>query len=97
MPGTSYDKLGRWISKWLEKIPESKIQTNTESVRNSLKNIHLDQEENLISFDVTQLYTNVPVNDSIELAATKLYNLTNEVLVDAQTFVKLAKLACTDI
>ena len=69
MPGTSYDKIGRWVSKWLDKIPESHIKTSTVDVRNSIKNIKLAPDEALISFDVTQLYTFVPVDESIEMAA----------------------------
>ena len=72
IPGTAYDKIGKWVSHWLDIIPESKIQTDTKNVKKELKNIKLDEDEVLISFDVTQLYTNVPVDDSIEMAAIKL-------------------------
>ena len=46
---------------------------------------------------MTQLYTFVPLDESIEIAASKLYQLTDEVHVDIQTFIKLAKLACSNI
>ena len=97
MPGTSYHKIGQWISKWLDKIPESHIQTSTEDVRNSIKDKILASDEVLISFDVTQLYTFVPVDESIEMAAKKLYETTDEVPVDISTFIELAKMACQNI
>ena len=97
MPGTSYGKIGQWVSKWLAKIPEAKINTSTEKVKKELKFLKLDNDEVLISFDVTQLYTYVPVNESIEMAAKRLYEVTDEIPVDMNTFIDLAKLACTDI
>ena len=30
IPGTSYDQIGKYVSKWLERVPESKINTSTE-------------------------------------------------------------------
>ena len=97
IPGTAYDNLGRWISKWLNKVPESRISTSSEDVKKEMKTLKLDQDEVLISFDVTQLYTNVPLDESIEMATKKLYKITDDVPVDIQTFIKLTKLACSNI
>ena len=88
IPGSSYDKIGRWVSKWLEKVPESKINTSTESVKKDIQNLKLGTNDCLVSFDVTQLYTFVPVEESIEMAAVKLYQRTDDVPVDIQTFIK---------
>ena len=32
-----------------------------------IKNIKLDQDDILVSFDVTSLYTNIPINDAMEV------------------------------
>ena len=97
MPATAYDNLGKWISNWLNVIPESKINTSSSDVSNEIRNLILSHDESLISFDVTQLYTNVPLDESIEMAAVKLYQLTDDVPVDMDTFIELAKLACSNI
>ena len=51
----------------------------------------------LISFDVTSLYTNVPVNESIEYCAELLFKRVEMKNIDKDTFIKLAKLACCDV
>ena len=68
----------------------------------TLKNTKLQPNRKLISFDVKSLYTNVPVNEAIEMAATKLFDGENnenreKMEVDKETFIALAKLDCTDV
>ena len=46
---------------------------------------------------MTQLYTNVPLDESIEMAAVKLYQLRDDVPVDMNTFIEWEKLACSKI
>ena len=48
MPGTAYYNLGKWISNWLEKVPESRINTSSEDVSRDIKNITLNPDECLI-------------------------------------------------
>ena len=97
MPATAYDNLGKWISKWLNLVPEGKIDTGTADVSQEIRKLKLESDESLISFDVTQLYTHVPLNESIELAASKLYQIRDDIPVDMNTFIELAKLACSSI
>ena len=40
----------------------------------TLKSTKLKQNRKIISFDVKSLYTNVPVFEAIEMAATKLFD-----------------------
>ena len=89
IPGTSYDKIGKWVSRWLEKVLESKINTSSDDVRNSIRNLKLASSEVLISLDVSSLYTNVPVSESIEKAAKRLYEECDNVPVDINTFMEL--------
>ena len=37
MPGTAYYNLGKLISNWLEKVPESRINTSSEDVSRDIK------------------------------------------------------------
>ena len=58
-----------------------------------IQKVKLNEEECLIAFDVTQLYTHIPLEEAIEMAAVKSYQVTDAVPVDIETFVSLTKLA----
>ena len=49
-----------------------------------------------ISFDVTSLYTNVPVIEAIERCADLLFKAV-KISVDKDTFIELAKIASCDV
>ena len=54
----------------------------------------------MISFDVTSLYTNVPVDEAIQLAADKLYSGNPDIKcppVDRDTFITLTNLASKNV
>ena len=98
MPGSPYYRLAEKVTKWLSMIPESKINCSTQKTVDQLKNVKLDPEEVMISFDVSSLYTNVPVNEAINDAANLLYFGRYETPpVDKETFIALTKLAVTDV
>ena len=90
------------MADWLEILEESKIKCNTERVMKALKDIKLKPNRKIVSFDVKSLYTNVPVNEAIEMAAIKLFDgehneNRDKIEVDKETFITLAKLACRDV
>ena len=63
-----------------------------------IKDLVLVDDEVIVSFDVSSLYTNVPVDEAINEAAELLYS--GEVTpppVDKETFVKLLELATKDV
>ena len=58
----------------------------------------LESDEVIILFDVTSLYTNVPIKEAIQEAAGRLYS--GEVQtpsVDKETFITLATISCTNV
>ena len=59
----------------------------------------VEKEEEVVSFDVSSLYTNVPVMEAIEDCAAMLYNgkIDNFPPVDKATFITLAKLSCYNV
>ena len=59
--------------------------------------VNLEEDEVIVSLDVKSLYTNVPVLESIELAADILYNSEELPPVDKETFKDLMKMAVTDV
>ena len=58
----------------------------------------IDVDEALVSFDVTSLYTNVPVKEAIQKAAERLYGGDVKApSVDKETFIFLATLLYTNV
>ena len=75
-----------------------KLIVRNKKVVDKIKDVVLEDDEVIISFDVSSLYTNVPVDEAIHEAAELLYS--GEVSappVDKETFVKLLQLATKDV
>ena len=100
MPGSPYYSLANQVEQWISVLPESQINCSTKRVSEVSSQTQLDPDEVMISFDVTALYTNVPVNEAIQLAADKLYSGNPGIQsppVDKDTFITLANLASKDV
>ena len=79
-------------------MPECQINTSNKQIVDMIKNIKLDSNRELVSFDVVSLYTNVPVTEAINRCADLLYNGNQTAPpVDKETFVELAKIASCDV
>ena len=96
MPGSAYHGVAQVVANWLSNVPECKINCSTKSICDSLKNIQLNENESILSFDVTSLYTNVPVLEAIERCAELLFKHV-KISVDKETFITLAKIASCDV
>ena len=96
MPGSAYHGVAQVVANWLSNVPECKINCSTKSICDSLKDIKLNENESIISFDVTSLYTNVPVLEAIETCADLLFKFV-KISVDKETFITLAKIASCDV
>ena len=95
MPGSVYHPIANEVTKWLNVVPECQINTSTKKIADSLKNVQLDSDEVIVSFDVSSLYTNVPVREAIDICADLLYSGDHELPpVDKATFKELLEL-CT--
>ena len=100
MPGSPYYNIGKFLSQYLARVPECNIQTSTEEISNKIKNIEIEEDEELISFDVSSLYTNVPIEESIHDCANLLYAEKNHKGVpyfSKETFIKLALMATSNV
>ena len=74
MPGSAYHSVAQQVSEWLSKIPEAQINSSAKLVLDKIKSLELAEYEEMVSFDVSALYTNVPVKEAIKLAADRLYD-----------------------
>ena len=79
-------------------VLECQINTSTKSVADSLKEVKLEEDEVIVSFDVSSLYTNVPVQEAIDTVADLLYSGEHQLPpVDKSTFKELARLCTCDV
>ena len=98
MPGSAYHGVAKQVAFWLSNIPECKIRSSTKSVCDSFKEIIIQKDSELISFDVTSLYTNVPVAEAIQVCADLTYNGVNPIPpVSKETFIKLMKISSCNV
>jgi len=98
MPGSAYHKVAIQVAEWLAKVPECQINSSTKMISDGVKKIRMKPDEELISFDVVSLYTNVPVLESINVCAELLFREDREKPpIDKETFVQLAKIASCDV
>ena len=74
MPGSSYHNIGLQVAEWLKPVLECQINSSTKVISDSLNNIQLEEDEELVSFDVSSLYPNVPVLEAIGVCTDLLYN-----------------------
>ena len=92
---SAYHKYADQVSEGLKVVKECNINSSSEIIANKIKEIQLNPDEEIISFDVVSLYTNVPVKEAINDCANLLYSDTyKKPPVDKETFVKLVEL-CT--
>ena len=78
----------RWWILVLYKNSFCSIQTC-----DSLSNVKLEENEELVSFDVVSLYTNVPVMEAIHVCADLLFKKCS-LPVNKETFIELAQMQC---
>ena len=98
MPGSCYFKVAEQVAQWLSVVDECKINSSTEKISTMLKSVTLEEGEELVSFDIVSLYTNVPVLEAIQVCADLLYSgRYTTPPVDKETFIKLTKIASCDV
>ena len=97
MPGSVYYNVAKQVAKWLSFIPECQINCDTKTICDTLSTVTLDENEELVSFDVVSLYTNIPVMEAIHVCADLLYNKFTLLPVDKETFIELAKIASCNV
>ena len=99
MPGSAYHKVAEYVAQQLANVPECKINTSTDTISKKIRETKLEEDEEMISFDMVSLYTNVPVLQAIEVCTDMLYKLPQETRpnIDRETFTTLAKIASCEV
>ena len=98
MPGSAYYRTAKQVADWLSVVKECQTNSSTKSISDSLKEIHMADDEELISFDVSSLYTNVPVQEAINHCAELLYSgRYNKPPVSKETFIQLTNMCSCNV
>ena len=73
--GTATYKTSKYLAKLLAPLTKSNysISSTTEFIE-KIKNLKVDNNHEMISFDVSNLFTNVPLDFTIDLVLKKVYN-----------------------
>jgi hypothetical protein len=88
------------LSKWLDKIlkpyiPVSRTVKDSFEFIRTLQDTDLPNNYHIVSYDVVSLFTNIPVNDTIEYIINILPD--NQLPISKDTLRCLLKMSCTNI
>ena len=97
MPGSSYEKLKKFLSPFFESLPGANIDTNSKDARTALEAIKLDENEPVVTLDFKNLYKNVPVKEAIEIALKELYSSDEIPENQRSAMKKFLRLAVTNV
>ena len=78
-------------------LPVANIETNSKDARAALKATELEENELVVSFIVKSLYTNVPVEQAIEIAPKELYSSDKSPEIPRSTMKSLLRPALTNV
>ena len=94
--GSAYQQVSKQVAEWLALVPECRINSSTQVVNGLIKNTKLSSNDCLVSYDVTSLYTNVPVRVAIDVCTDLLFSRVS-MNIDKATFKTLAEIASCNI
>ena len=95
--GSCYDNLTSALADWVIKLPDAAIESSTVKVKEALMDLTLEEDETLVSLDFKSLFTNVPVEESIDLAAEQVFARDITPKMSKEAFIVLMKLALKNI
>ena len=97
LPGSSNDNLNKILAKFFDEIEGANMETNTQMAREILEKTESDSDESIISLDVKNLYTNVPLKKAVAIALRRLYEQVNPPETSRKTMKKLLNLAVSNV
>ena len=97
--GTYNYALAKWLDEKLKPLSVNRYTiSDTFSFAEEIQNLVIDQNDILVSFDVTSLFTNVPLQETIETIAEKAFvdnwfNVTHNLNITKPDLVQLLEVA----
>ena len=94
MIGTAHYELAKYMDNIIKPAIPSKFMLNsTNSLIDKLADINLPPNFHMVSFDVVSLFTNIPLDQTIQWAADYVYSSSDHPTYSKEIFCKLLKLA----
>ena len=98
MPGSAYFKIANQVATWLSVVNECKINSSTKGISDMLPDVKIKEGHEMVSFDVTSLYTNVPLLEAIDECTNLLFSgKYQKPPVDRETFHLLTVLCSCNV
>ena len=99
MPGSAYHQIAEYIAECLSVVPDCNINASTKEICDRIRNVTLEEGEEMVSFDVVSLYTNVPLREAILVCADLLYSQPEDKIpvIRKDTFILLAELSSCNV
>ena len=97
MTGSSHHELGKWLASLLQPVLErfsSHSISDSFTFAKTMQNLDIDPNVFMCSFDVSSLFTNVLLDEAIEICSEALYDQSNSrQVIPKNVFVELMKSA----
>ena len=101
MTGSSHHELGKWLAGLLQPVWErflSHCISDSFTFAKTMQNLDIDPDVFMCSFDVSSLFTNVPLDETIKICSGALYNNSDlQTLIPKDVFLKLMKSAISSV
>ena len=98
MLNTAEYKIGKYLDSIIKKhIPSKFMVESTTSFLNRLQKFKFQPSDTLISFDVVSLFTNVPLKETINLIADRIYKSSSKPPFEKKVFIELMQLATSGL
>ena len=97
MTGSSHHELGKWLAGLLQPVLErfsSHCISDSFTFAKTMQNLDIDPNVFMCSFDVSSLFTNVPLDETIKICSNAFYDDSDlQSLIPKNVFVELMKTA----
>ena len=101
MTGLSHDELGKWLAGLLQPVLKrfsSLCISHLFTFAKTMQNLYIDPNVFMCSFDVSSLFTNVPLDETIKICSEALYDDSDlQPLIPKDVFVKLMNSATSAV
>ena len=101
MIGSSHHELGKWLAGLLQPVLErfsSHCISDSFTFAKTMQNLAIDPNVFMCYFDVSSLFTNVPLDETIKISSDALYDDSDlQPLILMDVFVKLMKSATSSV
>ena len=101
MTGSSHHELGKWLASLLQPVLErfsSHCISDSFTFAKTMQNLDIDPNVFMCSFDVSSLFTNVPLDETIKICSEALYDQSNSrPVIPKDVFVELMKSATSSV